>query len=581
MVHGRGYEHEFPGLPVDGLRGERILTALVREGLIGHDAVLHPHAVSFAKLDRVHDTAYLERVATPEVIEAAFGLRLPASLCEAMVELQRCVVGGTVLAARAAWRQHKLAINLGGGFHHGHRDRGRGFCLFNDIAVAIAQLRANNFRDPIVVVDLDLHDGDGTRAIFANDPSVWTFSLHNEHWGPTEARRSTAVALGEGVDDREYLEAIEEYLPEVLERQRPGLVFYLAGCDPAADDELGNWSISEEGMLARDRLVMGMLRARGVGSVVWLLGGGYGRDAWRYSARGLIACMGGPRSPSLPTTEAITLARFRTLAEIIDPRELSGQAPGELVFEETDLFGAGMHPGFGEQPRMLGFYTRQGVEFALERYGLLARLRDLGFEPRVELEEDPVEGDTLRVFGDAQRECVVIETRLSRDRRTIPSMELLRIEWLLLQNPRASWLAGRVALPGQRYPGLRMFDEIAILMMMICERLRLDGIVVVPSHYHVARRWHGRMKFLDPVVEGRFRALSRVLSRLPLDEASAAVERRRVIDLDSGERGGYSPSALVLPASEALERRFDADWERQAAEAEAAARFEVEARWIE
>ena len=115
-------------------------------------------------------------------------------------------------------------------------------------------------------------------------------------------------------------------------------------------------------------------------------------------------------------------------------------------------------------------------------------------------------------------------------------------------------------------------------MLLICERLRFDGIVVVPSHYHVAARWHGRMRFWDPAVEGRFCALERLLDPLPLDEASAAVELGRIVDTRSGERGGYRPSSLILASSEALRRRFDERWEAEAAAAEAAAEFTLERR---
>jgi hypothetical protein len=184
----------------------------------------------------------------------------------------------------------------------------------------------------------------------------------------------------------------------------------------------------------------------------------------------------------------------------------------------------------------------------------------------------------VRIWGDASQTALLVEVRLARDRRTVAGMELLRIEWMLLQNPRASWSAGRAPLPGQRHPGLRMFDDVAILMLLICERLRLDGIVVVPSHYHVASRWHGRMRFLDPLAEGRFRALERLLEPLPLAEASAAVELGRIVDLDSQARGGYRPAPLILASSEALQRRFDERWELEVAEAEAKARFALERR---
>ncbi len=569
VIHGQAYQVEFPGVPIDSLRGERILTALVREGLLGREAVVQPVRATLAKLERIHSREYLERVTDPQVIEAAFGLEFSPTLIHRVVELQRMMVGGTMQAARIAHRQHTLAINLGGGLHHGQRDRGQGFCLFNDIAVAIAELRSQGFTEPIAVIDLDVHDGDGTRAIFADDPSVFTLSIHNAHWGPIEAESSLAIALGDQVGDRDYLASVREHVPAMLARHRPGLVFYLAGCDPAADDPLGNWQITAEGMLARDLLVLDALRARGIDKRVWLLGGGYGSESWRHSARGLIAALGGPEQVELPSTQSITLMRYRYLASVLDPRELSGVAPGELHFDDSDLFGAA--PERGSPSKVLGFYTHHGVELALERYGLLARLRGLGYEPRLEFDHDIDAGDTLRVFGDPSPDILLIELRFRRDRQTLPGSELLRIEWLLLQNPKASWTAGRLPLPGQRYPGLRMFDDIAALMSMVCARLRLDGIVVVPSHYHVAARWHGRMHFIDPEAEGRFRALSEALRGIPLAEASAALEFGRVVDRNSGERCNYRPAAMILPASEPLERRFDETWTSAAEAAQAAA----------
>src|SRR5690606_12394579 len=147
------------------------------------------------------------------------------------------------------------------------------FCLINDVAVAIAELRSSSMAEPIAVIDLDVHDGDGTRSLFATDPSVHTFSIHNENWGPTEAVSSTSIALGAEVHDPEYLAALREHLPAMLDSHRPRLVFLLAGCDPAADDDLGNWRITDDGMLARDRYVIEQLHARGVRSIVWLLAG--------------------------------------------------------------------------------------------------------------------------------------------------------------------------------------------------------------------------------------------------------------------------------------------------------------------
>ena len=574
LVYSQTYEQELPGVPLDNLRGQRVLSALCHEGLVGASAVVRPGLVALSKLERVHAPAHLVALSSAQTIEATFGMAMAPALAQHVVTLQRRMTDGTVLAAWSAWRQHKLAVNLGGGFHHAQRDRGAGFCLINDVAVAIADLRARGMDERIAVIDLDLHDGDGTRAIFAEDSSVETFSIHNEHWGSTRARASTSIALGAEVDDATYLRTLRRELPAMLDQHRPRLVFYVAGCDGAADDEMGNWELSEAALRERDRFVISQLRARGIEAIVWVLAGGYGREAWRYSAAGLIAALGGPSNPRLPTTESMELSRYRHMWEAISPRDLSGVDPMDLEFDESDLFGVLPHGGMQLPPRVLDYYSRDGVEFGLERYGILPRLRKLGFEPRVEVQCDADHGDTIRVFGDETRELLLVECRVARDRQTMPGFELLRVEWLLLQNPRAPWTGGRRPLPGQTHPGLRMFNDVMMLMLLTCERTGLEGVLVVPSHYHVAAAWHGRMHFVEAEVEGRFRALERCLAPLNLAEASHAVELGRVRERETGARA-YEPASLVLPVSERVHAYFDESWRERAALCEAETSFEL------
>ena len=119
------------------------------------------------------------------------------------------MTGGTLLAAQLARASGGIAVNLGGGFHHAHRDRGRGFCIFNDVAVAILAQRAHGFRGRILVIDLDLHDGDGTRTIFAADPTVHTYSVHNQNWDDRPAVETTVIPLGPGVDDARYMATLQ------------------------------------------------------------------------------------------------------------------------------------------------------------------------------------------------------------------------------------------------------------------------------------------------------------------------------------------------------------------------------------
>jgi acetoin utilization deacetylase AcuC-like enzyme len=168
-------------------------------------------------------------------------------------------------------------VHLGGGFHHAFPDHGEGFCLINDVAVAIRMLRRDRAVGRVLVVDLDVHQGNGTAAIFATEPEVFTFSMHQENnypaWKPPS---DLDLGLEDGVEDEEYLGLLERHLPDILDNHRPDLVFYLAGADPYAEDQLGGLSLTLDGLRRRDAAVF--LSCRQVGTPVAVtLAGGYAR----------------------------------------------------------------------------------------------------------------------------------------------------------------------------------------------------------------------------------------------------------------------------------------------------------------
>ncbi len=475
------------------------------------------------------------------------------------------MTGGTLLAAQLARASGGIAVNLGGGFHHAHRDRGRGFCIFNDVAVAILAQRALGFRGRILVVDLDLHDGDGTRSIFAADPTVHTFSIHNQNWDDRPAVAATVLPLGPGIDDARYLATLSATLPDLVESFAPELVVYTCGVDAAADDALGDWRISAGGLLERDRLVVGLARRRRLPLVV-TLAGGYGDNSWRYFARFLSWLLSG-EALEPPTTEALIIDRFRDLVQSFSLGELRGPVTEEPLLTEADLGGG---QGLASpETRLLGFYSRSGIELALERLGHMSRLRELGYEnPEVEFDLGS-SGQTLRIFGSAGRRELVLEMRLRRDRRTLPGEELLAIDWLLLQNPRAHFTPARPALPGQAHPGLGMLRETIAATMLICDRLHLGGLIVTPSHFHAAAQARGELRFLDPRREGLFRSFQRALGTLPLGEATRAASDGRVRDAATGEAIRWPPSTMILPLAGSLRQRLDSpEYERLAAESE-------------
>ncbi|MGD2114746.1 MAG: histone deacetylase [Acidobacteriota bacterium] len=556
LVYAGRYVLEVPGFLADPHRPEHILTFLVSEGLVRKGTLRWPRPASLEQLCRVHEERYLESLREPGALTRILGIRIPVADEDRFVDLQRSMVGGTLLATRTALQTGRISINLGGGLHHARAGRGQGFCVFNDVAVAIASFREHGFRGRVLVIDLDLHDGDGTRSLFADDASVHTFSVHNAPWGPIDAVESTSITLGDDVEDREYLDTLREHLPSLIDRFRPGLVFYLAGCDPAADDSLGNWRITADGMLERDRFVMEQIRRAGQPPTVIVLAGGYGRESWRYNARFFGWLLSGGQDHAVPGTEEITLMRYRMLSKVIAPSRLTGDAEDEgFGLTEEDLFGA-VGPSAREQ-RFLGFYSRHGMELALEQLGLLRRLRDRGFpHPTLEFELDNPAGQTVRLFGDTDREELLGELRARRDRRTVPGMEMLRVEWLLLQNPRARFGPGRSPLPGQKHPGLGMLRDVVAMLILICDRLSLDGLLFVPSHYHMASQAGDVLQFLKPEDAARFDAMRDALRGLRLADATRAVHQGRLVDRATGEPMEWQPAPMILPVSDRLQERM-------------------------
>lgn len=560
----------------DHERARRILTFLLSEGVASQRMVHRPDAAPLAALRRVHTDEYLASLEHPAALLPVVGFPTTSAQRDTFVETHKLAVGGTMLATRMALSRTGIALHLGGGFHHASSDRGSGFCVFNDVAVAIAEQRARGFQAPILVVDLDLHDGDGTRAIFANDPTVHTLSIHNRDLGPTEAQGSTSVALGDGVRDAEYLEALERHLVPVLAEVRPGLVLYLAGTDPAADDRLGNWSATARGLLARDRFVLSRVRGKGCNAaLVVLLAGGYGRSAWRYSARFFAWVLGGGEIEP-PPTEELTLARYRGLSRTLSAEDVVRDRGDGWELTDEDVLGS--LPGHARSSRLLGYYSKHGIELALERYGLFERLRALGFEwLRVELDLDDHAGQTIRVFGESDRDEPLMELRVRRDGTTAPTMALLRVEWLMLQNPRAAFTSERARLPGQNHPGLGMLKDVVAVLIVLCERVGLDGIVFSPSHYHLAAQSPRRLRFLDPVDEARFRSMRAALGALPLVEAVDAVEAGRVVDDRTGGSVRWQPAPMVLAVSDRMRRSVESTiYENQVAAAMADLPFRLE-----
>lgn len=263
--------HRFPVAKYAMLR-DRVIV----EGIIGADHVFDPAAATDDELLLVHTAEYVHRF-NEGLLDASEIRRIGFPWSPELVERSRRAVGGTLEASRHALR-HGIAMNLAGGTHHAFADHGEGFCVYNDVAIAIRSLQRDQVIRRAAVVDLDVHQGNGTHAILGADPNVYTFSMHGGKNYPFHKVPGTLdIDLADRTGDEAYLEALMSALPRVLADAAPDVVFYIAGADPHERDALGRLSLTFDGLVERDRYVLSQCREVGI-PVAIVIGGGYGRN---------------------------------------------------------------------------------------------------------------------------------------------------------------------------------------------------------------------------------------------------------------------------------------------------------------
>jgi acetoin utilization deacetylase AcuC-like enzyme len=264
-----------------------------------------PEPMPAAWIEAVHDPAYVAEVLecrVPREKERRIGF----PVTDRVAARARLVPGGTWLAAKLALR-HGFAANGAGGSHHALADTGAGYCVFNDLAIAAHRLVAEGDARRLLIVDGDVHQGDGTAALLAGRPGIATYSIHAERNFPARKARSTRdVALPDGTGDDAYLAALEASLPALIDSFRPDLILYQAGVDPHAEDKLGRLSLSDEGLARRDHFVAG--EARRIGApLAAALGGGYGVDRMAVARRhaASLTTLAGAFSPVVPAPAGV------------------------------------------------------------------------------------------------------------------------------------------------------------------------------------------------------------------------------------------------------------------------------------
>ena len=279
VFYDESYRLPFAGLELStGIEPRRVdftTWYLLETGVLRPAEVHRPLPASYEQLARVHDAAYLESLARPETLARIFAVDPSDVPVDTVLDTLRRVCGGTLEAARMALARRSPVANLAGGFHHAAPDHGGGFCALNDIAVALAAVRAEGFDGTTVVVDLDAHPPDGTAACFAGDSKVWIGSISASNWGGLPG--VDEVVMPDGTGDAEYLAKLEALLGRMPRAQ---LAFVVAGGDVLRGDRFGRLGLSLEGARRRDCSVARALRGL---PAVWLPGGGYHEEPGRCS----------------------------------------------------------------------------------------------------------------------------------------------------------------------------------------------------------------------------------------------------------------------------------------------------------
>lgn len=252
---------------------------LLKEQTLTEENLLEPEAATLDDVLRVHTPEYVHAFVNGTLERKAM-LRIGLPWSPELVRRAFAVIGGTIGAARLALHDG-VAVNLAGGTHHAFADHGEGYCIFNDLVVTLRRIRMEDVVRRFLVIDLDVHQGNGTASLCQTDPDVFTFSMHGESNYPVRKERSSwDIALADGMTDEQYLDILSVALPQILERFRPELIFYQAGVDVLAGDRFGKLALTMNGVGERDRMVNEFARKAGLPLVV-TLGGGYARDIHR------------------------------------------------------------------------------------------------------------------------------------------------------------------------------------------------------------------------------------------------------------------------------------------------------------
>lgn len=523
-------------------RADLVAWYLLEWGWIAQSNLRTPARVRYQDIARAHTTEYLEALAHQETLGHVFGVDPWDVPVDELMRSVRLACGGTLAATFEALARKGPTVNLAGGFHHAGPNFGSGLCALNDIAIAVATLRHRGFGGQVVVIDLDAHAPDGTMACLAEDSRAWVGAISGNASGPMP--NAELRVMPPHTDDATYLATLRALLAAM---PRPDLAFVIAGGDVLAGDHLGGLSLTLDGARRRD---LAVVRALWRVPSVWLPGGGYHEDAWRVLAGTVLALLWRTRR-SIEVGDDPMAVRYARLA-----RHLRGQQPfSHRSDPDFDDVAADLGLGSTREHLLLGTYSREALEYAFHRYGILAFLERRGYGYfRVLIDRSTSGGERVRLMGQSEgTEHTLIEAVLGR--LVVAEREVLYVHWLSLRDPRARFSDRRPQLPGQEVPGLGLAREVTGMMMLVADRLQLAGLAFRPAHYHTAYVTRAQFRFHEPARQGRFEALLRDLGALSVVDVS-----HRLADGDvlmNGARYEWEASEMVC-FTEPLGREYEA-----------------------
>ena len=544
------------------IKYKTIISFLFKNKMIDPTKVIGPRRVSFNKLGLFHTPSYLESTTQSDFDFSSLGLNLTLGEGESLREAQRRVVSGTVEGMyELAFKNLYVAINISGGLHHAEPDKASGFCLYNDVGVAIKYLHKKKYFGKILIIDLDFHQGNGNLEGLKDEADVFQFSITGTTWRNCSAYSNVKeIILPKGVNDQIYLETLKKNLLPYVDDIKPDLICYICGNDVLGNDPYGTFNLTLDGLFKRDRIVFDLAKNNNI-PIQIVLGGGYSPDAWIGNCQFLTYILDEKKLKHLHFSTEDVDQFYTHFLKKWQPEYHSTK--NELSFDQNDIFPE-INVSHHVQ-KLFNYYTRGHIEFQMNKLGIYHKLRKKGHHDLwIELFDRPGNQNMIRLKSEINKNIyTLIESVVEIINYKIPMLEdklrLLNVEWLLAQNPLEPFTLQRPQLPGQDHPGLGISDEILSIFVEACNRFKLDGVIHCPSHYHVAVKAMKHFHYPDPLDDAIFATVRLALDKYSLKDASLIMTQGQLIDSNQ-QVISINNKKLLYPVSQKLEDYFNSDY---------------------